>query len=106
MIFYHFVTQTAIPLSKEMPLNDIDTFLDGLNGTYIMIIHFNDLLFQWFIKYVSSFTDIQNVSDNEIFSVLMSCNNDDYAFTKSACNFVNRSFEIRCDHLESVNQIM
>ena len=57
-------------------------------------------------KYLSSFTDIQNFSDNEIFSVLMSCNNGDYEFTKAVCNFVNLSFEIRSDHLKSVNQIL
>ena len=32
-------------------------------------------------KYLSGFTDIQNFPDNEIFSVLMSCNNGDYEFT-------------------------
>ena len=57
-------------------------------------------------KYLSRFTDIQNFSDNEIFSVLMSCNNDDYEITKAVCNFVNLSFEIRSDHLKSVNQIL
>ena len=35
------------------------------------------------IKYLSSFTDIQNLSDNEIFSVLMSCDNGDYGLTKA-----------------------
>ena len=40
-------------------------------------------------KYLSSFTDIQNFSDNEISSVLMSCNSGDYEFTKAVCNFVN-----------------
>ena len=40
-------------------------------------------------KYLSSFTDIENLSDNEIFSVLMSCNSGDYEFTKAVCNFVN-----------------
>ena len=34
----------------------------------------------------------------------MSCNNGDYEFTKAVCNFVNLSFEIRSDHLKSVNQ--
>ena len=29
-----------------------------------------------------------------------------YEFTKAVCNFVNLSFEIRFDHLKSVNQIM
>ena len=56
--------------------------------------------------HLSSFTDIQNLSDNEIFAVLMSCNNGDYEFTKAVCNFVNLSFEIRSDHLKSVNQII
>ena len=46
------------------------------------------------------FHDIQNLSDNEIFSVLMSCNNSDYEFTKAVCNFVNLSFEIRSDNLK------
>ena len=55
---------------------------------------------------MSSFTDIQNLSDNEIFSALMSCNNGDYEFTKAVCNVVNLSFEIRSDHLKSVNQII
>ena len=57
-------------------------------------------------KYLSSFTDIHNFSDNEIFSVLMSYNNGDYEFTKAVCNFVNLSFEKRSDHLESVNKIL
>ena len=57
-------------------------------------------------KYLSGFTDIQNFPDNEIFSVLMSCNNGDYEFTKVVCNFVNLSFEMRSDHLKSVNQIL
>ena len=29
-----------------------------------------------------------------------------YEFTKAVCNFVNLSFEIRSDHLKSVNQIL
>ena len=36
----------------------------------------------------------------------MSCNNGDYEFTKAVCNFVNPIFEIRSDHLKSVNQII
>ena len=55
-------------------------------------------------KYLFSFTDIQNLSGNEIFLVLMSCNNGDYEFTKAVCNFVNLRFEIRSDHLKSANQ--
>ena len=58
------------------------------------------------IRYLSSLTDIENVSDNEIFSAPMSCNNSDYEFTKAVCNFVNLCFEIRSDHLKSVNQII
>ena len=57
------------------------------------------------IEYLSSFTDIQNLSDNEIFSALMSCNNGDYYFTKAVCNIVNLSFEIRSE-CKSVNQII
>ena len=48
----------------------------------------------------------QNLSDNEMFSVRMSCNNGDYEFTKAVWNFVNLSFEILCDHPKSVNQII
>ena len=58
------------------------------------------------IKYLSSFADFQNLSDNEIFSFLMSCDNGDYEFTEAVCNFVNLSFEIRSDRLKSVNQII
>ena len=57
-------------------------------------------------KYLSSFTDTQNLSDNEIFSVLMFCNNGDYEFTKAVCDFVNLSFEILSDYLKSVNQVI
>ena len=58
------------------------------------------------IKYLSSFTDIQNMLDNEMFLVLTSCNNGDYEFTRTVCNFVNLSFEIRSDYLKGVNQII
>ena len=58
-------------------------------------------------KYLSSFTNIQNLSDADVFSVLMSCSNGacEYEFTRAVCNFVNLSFELRSDHTKSVNQI-
>ena len=36
----------------------------------------------------------------------MSCNNCDYEFTKAVCHLVNLSFEIRSDHLKSLNHFI
>ena len=44
-------------------------------------------------EYLSSFSDILSLLDEQLFPILMSCNNDDYEFTKVVCKFVNASFE-------------
>ena len=55
-------------------------------------------------EYLSSFSDILSISDEQLFPILMSCNNGDYEFTKVVCKFVNASFEKRSHHLMCVDQ--
>ena len=55
-------------------------------------------------EYLSSFSDILSLSDEQLFPILMSCNNGDYEFTKVVCKFVNASFEKISHHLKCVDQ--
>ena len=51
-------------------------------------------------EYLSSFSDILSLSDEQLFPILMSCKDGDYEFTKAVCKFVNASFEKRSHHLK------
>ena len=55
-------------------------------------------------EYLSSFSHILSLSDEQLFPILMSCNNGDYEFTKVVCKFVNASFEKRSHLLKCVDQ--